>query len=382
MHRSLLFLASPRYHPRAVLLGSILTLLAANGALAFPGEAPGSASASDEVCAEVVRLLEAGLGEPLVLRWLEESGKRPGRPTADDLVALKKAGASDELVAKLLDRSRDGAKAASASPDGATPAPAAPAAPTGPAAAAPARVAPAADAAAPTTTAAATAPPAASKSATPPATGAPESRPIAGDAAIPSAAPGGQSTVGVTAALRYIHLPDEGEPWDLVIYLDGVPFDPVPAAASARSAATRTHQRSLPAGRHWLAWSQEEHIEDGKGRARHGARFEPEPLAFELAPGAAATIDFEYRDPTGLSLRKSGPVTVSVSQNGRELARRDASGDAAAWPKLCEEIEVNFAGRKPTFLERQDLRYCLRWAALWQGVAEPPTRDAVRPPVK
>ena len=128
MHRSLLFLASPRYRLRAVLLGSILALLAANGALAFPGEAPGSASASasDEVCAEVVRLLEAGLGEPLVLRWLEESGKRPGRPTADDLVALKKAGASDELVAKLLDRSRDGAKAASASPDGAPPAPAAP----------------------------------------------------------------------------------------------------------------------------------------------------------------------------------------------------------------------------------------------------------------
>ena len=167
-----------------------------------------------------------------------------------------------------------------------------------------------------------------------------------------------------------------------MIYLDGVPFDPVPAASSARSAATWTHQRSVPAGRHWLAWSQEEHIEDGKGRARHGARFEPEPLAFELAPGAAATIDFEYRDPTGLSLRKSGPVTVSVSQNGRELARRDASGDPAAWPKLCEEIEVNFAGRKPTFLERQDLRYCLRWADLWQGVAEPPTRDAVRPPVK
>lgn len=306
--------------------------------------------------AEVVRLLGAGLGEPLVLRWLAEEGKTPGHPTADDLVALKKAGASDDLVAALLDRSRAGTPTA-------RPAPAAP---------------PAQPVASPAT--APTAPPllAAAPSAPPTPVRSPAPSPP-----VPAPAEAvGAATVVVQASLRYIHVPEEGEPWDLVVYLDGTPFEPLPAAPSAASAGTWTYQRSLAPGRHVLGWSQELHRKDRKGQVQHAARFDPEPLTFELAADATAAVDFEYRDRTGLFLRMGGPVTVRVSQDGRELASRSSSGDPAAWPKLCEEIEANLGGEKPGFLERQELRSCLRWADLWQGVPNLPDRDGVRPAVR
>ena len=35
-------------------------------------------------------------------------------------------------------------------------------------------------------------------------------------------------------------------------------------------------------------------------------------------------------------------------------------GDAARWPDLCEEIEANVEGGKPSFQERQLLKRCLR----------------------
>lgn len=277
-----------------------------------------------------MRLLEARLGEPLIVRWLAEGAKSAGPLTADDLVTLKKAGASDELVAVLLDRSRAGTPAVSPPPAAAT------------------------------------------------------SRPVA---TAPPSPPGptpavGAAKVDVQASLRYIHVPEEGEPWDLVVYLDGAPFEPLPAAPSAASAGTWTYQRPLAPGRHVLGWSQELHRKDRKGQVQHAARFDPEPLSFELAAGATAAIEFEYRDRTGLFLRMGGPVTIRVSQDGRELASRNSSGDPAAWPNLCEEVEANLGGEKPGFLERQELRACLRWADLWQGVPNLPGRDAVRPAVR
>jgi hypothetical protein len=312
------------------------------------------------VIAEVVRLLDAGLGEALVLRWLEESGKNPGRPSADELVALKKAGASDELVSALLDRSRAALPASAAPPTTAPAAAPAPATPANPAT--------------PAVPAAASASPASSPSSPAPV---PPAAPPPGSRAETSAGAGAR--VPVDAALRYVHVADEGEPWDLVVYLDGTPFDPVPAAPTSSAAGTWSSQRQLAPGRHVLGWAQEMHREDP---SRHAARFDPEPLEFDLAAGGAATIEFEFRDRTGMFLRMGGPVTVRIAQDGRELATRNSSGDPASWPLLCEEIEANLRGGKPRLVDRQMLRDCVRWNELWEGVPDLPTRDAVRPKSK
>ncbi|MBP7587625.1 MAG: hypothetical protein KBA72_06710 [Thermoanaerobaculia bacterium] len=321
-----------------------------------------AASASDPVVGEVVRLLEAGLGEPLVQRWLDDSGKIPALPTADDLIALKKAGASDKLIAALLDRASAHAPATPAAAEPTTTPVPAPAAAPG-RAPAPAVPAPAPDA--PVVTAPA---------ATPFRTAAP--------APAPEAAAAGAAAVLVDASILYIHVPEEGEPWDLVVYLDGRPFAPVAAARSTSSAQTWTSQRPLAPGPHILRWAQERH-RDRKGEiGLHAARFDPEPLYFAIAPGSRGAIEFEFRDSSGFIVSRSGPVKVRVTEDGRELASRSSSGDPAMWPLLCEEIEANAGGKKPGFNDRQALRHCVRWADLWKEVPDAPGRDAVRPAVR
>lgn len=288
----------------------------------------------DPVIAEVVRLLEAGLGEPLILRWLGEEAARPARPSADELIALKKAGATDALLSALLDRV-EGVEAPPAAP----PAPA-----------------PALE--------------------TPPRPAAPETT------AATRTAPAASGPVSLALSTLYVHWPEEGEPWDLVVYLDGEPFAPVPAARSARSAQPRQALREVPPGLHLLRWSQERHGERPGERGLHAARFDPEPLVFTLAPGAPATVDFEFRDPSGIPFASAkGPVTVRVRQSDREIATRLEGGDDPyRWPSLCEELEVNLAGRKPSLQERLLLKSCLRWDDLWTDLpGGVPGRDEVRP---
>jgi hypothetical protein len=57
---------------------------------------------SDPVVVDVVRLLGEGLSPELVSEWLEKTGKKPTKLSADDLIILKKAGASETLVQELV----------------------------------------------------------------------------------------------------------------------------------------------------------------------------------------------------------------------------------------------------------------------------------------
>ncbi len=323
-------------------------------------EGPGTpASESDPVVAEVVRLLEAGLGEPLILRWMGDEARRPRRPTADELVALKKAGASDDLIAALLDRAAE-ESSPSAPALAATPAPSVPAA--GPA------LVPV-----PTSAASPTAPPAAAPVAA--------TAPAPSAAARPATAPAASAPVSIALTTLYVHWPEEGEPWDLVVYLDGEPFAPVPAALTARNAEPRLDRRDVAPGPHVLRWAQERHGERAGERGLHAARFDPEPLDFTVEGGTPAEIAFEFRDPSGIPfVTAKGPISVHVTQGGREIATRlEGGGEAERWPGLCEEIEVNLRGEKPSFQDRLLLKSCLRWASLWSGLPGPiPTRDAVR----
>ncbi len=325
-----------------------LILLAAPLAAATSEPAGGVAPAPDPVVAEVLRLLESGIGEPVVLRWLAEESRPPGRPTADELIALKRAGATDDLIAALLERA-----ARVDAPPAVVPVPApTPASKSG--SKSDAALSPVTPAAVAAPAAAPTPAPAAQPAATPPAALQPEAR----------------GTVSLSLSALYVHWPEEGEPWDLVIYLDGEPFAPLPAALTERSAERRQARRDLAPGLHVLRWSQERHGERAGERGLHAARFDPESLPFTLAAGANAEVAFEFRDPSGIPFTTAaGPITVRVTQGGKEIAARlEGGGDAARWPDLCEEIEANLEDRKPSFQERQLLKRCLRWADLWSAL--------------
>ena len=332
-----------------------------------------AATAQDPVVAEVLRLLESGISEAVVLRWLSEESRPPGRPTADELIALKRAGATDDLIAALLDRASRVDAPPAVMP---VPAPTSASKSASKSDAVPSQVTPApvaAPAAAPT-----------------PAPEAPSGRPaalapVAQPAATPPAAiePEAQGTVSLSLSALYVHWPEEGEPWDLVVYLDGEPFAPLPAALTERSAERRQARRDVAQGLHVLRWSQERHDERAGERGLHAARFDPESLPFTLAAGTSAEVAFEFRDPSGIPFTTAaGPITVRVAQGGKEIAARlEGGGDAARWPDLCEEIEANVEGGKPSFQQRQLLKRCLRWADLWSALPAGSVSDraAVRP---
>jgi len=309
--------------PTRCALATVLLLLGVEWSLARPLVAvEDPPAAGDPVVHDVVRLLEAHLGEPLILRWLEDNDAHPGALDAGDLVTLKQAGASDELITALLDRVRDAA------------------APGAPAAAAPA------------------------------------------EAVAPAPGSHTMTDVPLDVALRYIHIPDEGEPWDLVVYLDGTPWPPLVAASSERSARIWAYNRVLTPGPHVVRWAQERHRDRKGERWLHAARFAPESLAFTLAPAESAKLEFEFRDRTGIIKRFGGPIDARATQGERTLAEVHSNGDPLDWKLLCEDIETSLAGAKPGIDDRRALRYCVHWATLWSGVPELPSRDAVRPPVR
>jgi hypothetical protein len=83
---------------------------------------------SDAVVLDVIRLLGEGLSSELVSEWLEKTGKKPVEITADDLIILKKAGASEALVQELVYLAKsDDAPAPAADPPAEEPPPSGPA---------------------------------------------------------------------------------------------------------------------------------------------------------------------------------------------------------------------------------------------------------------
>lgn len=64
--------------------------------------AGGAAVGGDGTVAEVVRMLEAEVSEEVVFSWLDQRSETVGELSADDVIALTQAGASRELIDRLM----------------------------------------------------------------------------------------------------------------------------------------------------------------------------------------------------------------------------------------------------------------------------------------
>src|ERR1700753_2513480 len=119
-------------------LALLITLAVAPPPPLFAAPRSAPARAADPIVAQVLQMLQGGVSEPVITTWLDKSGARPAAVGSADLVALKKAGASDALMQKLIALAAAAAPAppARAPPPAAAPAPSAPA-PAPPPAAAP-----------------------------------------------------------------------------------------------------------------------------------------------------------------------------------------------------------------------------------------------------
>jgi hypothetical protein len=58
----------------------------------------------DPLVEDVVRMLEEGVSPPVIVEWLGHTGYRPAQVTPDDLVALARAQAPDDVFEALLAR--------------------------------------------------------------------------------------------------------------------------------------------------------------------------------------------------------------------------------------------------------------------------------------
>ncbi|HEY8020635.1 MAG TPA: hypothetical protein VIH93_06025, partial [Thermoanaerobaculia bacterium] len=301
----------------------------------------------DPVVQEVVTMLNGGVAEPVVTSWLETSGRRPARVDGSELVALQKAKASDDLMKRLIRLARgiESAPAPAAEPSRrqlAPPAPSPQPAPPPPVPAAPA------------------VPP-------PP-------------APVPAAATATPASSGIPVRFQIGYRPfaaDENAPsWSLFVYLDGRFLAWEKPSTISLTTRAEGFDRALPAGHHVVRLVQERHERRHGGGWLHAARVAPQALAFDLAPGETWRVDLRLDE---VKISRQGPLSLRVTSGDHEIAAASGGGDPESWAPLCDDVEANAEPGKPPSAEaRRELKNCLRWTALWPGLASVPPRDQVR----
>ncbi len=298
---------------------------------------------------EVRSMLEAEMSEPIIVQWLDGSDAKPRRPSAAELIGLKEAGASDELLARLLELA-EAPEAVTTEAKLAEPA---------------VPVAPESRPATPAETSPVKAPLAVATPVVKPAEATPPAAVAAGD-------------VPVHFELSYLPDFDEDEDeWGLYVYLDGEPLTYVPAGSMLGARPLRFRQYLAP-GSHTLRVAQERHVKRGRDRWFHAARMAGLELPLELQAGERADVELKFRQSQFAFGRSGGPLSYQLAQGRNVQVIEKQGGDPESWPLVCEEIEANAEdGKELKKSLRRQLDDCERWSELWDG-REVPSRGEVR----
>ena len=286
---------------------------------------------------EIQKMLEATLSEPIILQWLETHHEIPERPNAEQLIALKTAGASDKLLARVLELSKTRAtqRTPIAVVDPATPVIETELSgnPT------PARF-------------------------PPPSPEGPRDATTASDGTVP-----------VHFEMTYLPNFDEDEDeWLLYAYIDGEPLTYVPAGSVLGTKRLRFRHYLAP-GKHVLRVTQERHEKRWGDRWFHAARIAAPTFSFDVAAGSAAEVELKFRQSSFPFSASEGPLSFRFIQGKNVVVQDNVGGDPEDWRLLCEEIESNAeAGKLKRSLRRQ-LEGCLQWADLWSDPDTPDRRE-------
>lgn len=276
---------------------------------------------------EIVKMLEAEMPEEVILEWLEGAPVPTTPLSADEMVAVKRAGASTDLLKALLEWSRRPPRV------------------EGSPAAVP----------------------------TPPVEAPPETAPS--PPAPPVAASSG-GLVPVTFEISYLARFEDPDPvFDMFVYLDGIPVTFITTNEFESSANRMEFSWPLPPGDHVLRITQERHFKRLTGkRWTHETRVAREDFAFRLDAGQPATLTVEFIERM---MEWRDPLSFSLAQGERVVDKGPTGGEAEFWPLLCEDIEVSVPeGKKPSRNQRKKLEGCVRWRTLW-GESEVPDRGEI-----
>ena len=154
----------------------------------------------------------------------------------------------------------------------------------------------------------------------------------------------------------------------------------VPEGTLLTSNVVRFRQFLTP-GKHTLRVAQERHEQAWRGRWSHAARVSDLVLPFEVAGGARvrADIELKFSQPKLAFGRSGGPLSFRFVQGKTVEVVAKQGGDPEDWLLVCEEIEANAEdGKELEKSLRRQLEGCVRWAELWPGVDEAPSRDEIR----
>lgn len=293
----------------------------------------------DPVVLQVVDMLTGGVEEEVIIQWLEATDRRPVDVGSKGLIALTEAGASKELMGRLLELVAETSRA-----------PEPPPAPD-----APARVPP----------------PAA------PQPSVPQVSDPAAKEAYPAArvdAPGDVLfLLSYQRAITQEPEPDSPppEPWTVYAYLDG---ELVAWVTDSLAGEPVRASRQLAPGPHVLRVIQERHIRRGR-RWVHESRVAPTFIAFEVVPGEEMEVDLRFHGRW--KYRESrGPLSYAVRRGNQTLVEEGPTGgDPSEWRPVCEDVKANFpdADKVPR-VYRRDMARCAPWSDLWQGAGEETSR--------
>jgi hypothetical protein len=296
---------------------------------------PFVAAADESLLDEVLEMLGKGVDSAVVLSWLDQQTRPVAKLSSDDVIALSDAGASNELVQKLIAMSE-------ASPPPATPTPA------------------------------------------------PVVAPVPASAAVNAPADGMSEVV---VRMRYRYTEDSGDEfnkhWTLHAYLDG---EPLIWATSEGSFSKKWVKKrvSIEPGRHVIRFMRESHTRKGKEGWRHESLASPDAVEFEVGPGSGWLMSLEWIESSMASF-DSGPLTWQLSRRDVPVDGDSKTGaEFEAWPQLCDDMRANVpeGGKTPSWVKR-NLKDCVEWSSLWpdsEAVAARPdvltamAEDDFRPP--
>lgn len=318
---------------KRLLLGAALLIVAASGPVpAADQEQPGPGSGSTSVVEDVLRMLDEGVGSPVILDWLKRQD-RPVKPLSpDDLIGLTRAGASEELVEALIEKSADE-----------------PPAPP---------------------------PPAASKSTVDEPPGAPA-----------------DGTAGVAFSLVYRSQSDDGtefdKRWAMFAYLDGEPLLWSTSSGSFSRKSSNTSRRLDP-GPHVIRLTRESHVKRGKRGWEHESLVCPDPIVFNVEAGEGWYLSITWVEPA-FTLKDKRPLSWKLTRWDGDVAGVEKTGQPKEkWRHLCEDAQANVPeGKKPPASVRPQLEDCTKWSTLWSGeepaftraeLLETLEKDDFRPP--
>lgn len=155
---------------------------------------------------------------------------------------------------------------------------------------------------------------------------------------------------------------EDDERWDLYVYLDAryLAWAKTPLVSFLEKPLE--FDRKLPPGHHVLRLFEERHVrKPNTNEWENHVRVAPAAFEFDISPDTPGRVDVLVEVRT-----RGGPVQVTVTQGAVDKVKAQPHMPLPEnWLPLCDEVP-----------NQHDP--CLRWAELWPGVPELPSREDVR----